>query len=59
MKTQQELAEDIIAFHERRLARLKQLKQISCKRKRKGRLNKEIEALEAHIAEISKWKAVT
>lgn len=53
MKTPQELAEDIIAFHERRLTRLKQISS-----KRKG-LDKEIEALEKHIAEISKWKEVT
>lgn len=49
MKTPQELAEDIIAFHERRLTRLKQISS-----KRKG-----LNALEAHIAEISKWKEVT
>lgn len=56
MKTPQELADDIIAFHERRLTRLKELKQIGSKRKG---LDKEIETLEKHIAEISKWKEVT
>ena len=56
MKTPQELAEDIIAFHERRLTQLKELKRMGSMRKH---LDKEIEALEKHIDEISKWKAVT